>query len=84
MPWSAGSSGKPIANGIATAQKGVTPRRGAHVAYEPTRDVVGLGNPIERCLASTSRGNRRRVGRALQMAEKLADHLGLGDGGDNS
>jgi len=41
MPWRAGSSGKPVANGMATAQKGVTPRRGAHVAYEPTRDVVG-------------------------------------------
>ena len=46
MPWSTGRSGKPIASGIANAQKGVVPRRGAHGAYEPTRDVVGLGNPL--------------------------------------
>src|SRR5262249_3106441 len=37
----------------------------------------------ERCLARTSRGNRRRGGRELQMAEHLAEHLGLGEGGDN-
>ena len=34
-----------------------------------------LGDPIKRCLASTSRGKRRRGGRELQMAEHLADHL---------
>ena len=72
-PWSAGSSGKPIANGIATAQKGVTPRRGAHVAYEPTRDVVGLGNPIERCLATAGRGNRRWDGGKLAMTQDARD-----------
>ena len=44
---------------------------------------LGLGNPIERCLASTRRGNRWWVGRALQMAGDLADHLGLRDGGEN-
>ena len=49
------------------AQKGMTPRRGAHVAYEPTRDVVGLGNPIERCLATMGRGNRRWDGGQLAM-----------------
>ena len=54
-----------------------------HVAPEFTRDGVGLGDPIEGCLASTSRGNRWRVGRALQMAENLADHFGLGEGGEN-
>src|SRR5262245_41903867 len=42
-----------------------------------------LGDPIERGLASTSRGKRRRIGRELQMAEHLADHLGLRDGGDH-
>ena len=75
--------GTPIANGIANAQKGATPRRCAHVANETTRDGVGLGNPIERCLASAGRGERRRVGRELQMAEHLPDHLGLGDGGND-
>ena len=55
---------------------------GTHVAPEATRDGVGLSDPIERCLASTSRDQRRRVGRELQMAENLADHLDLGDGSD--
>jgi hypothetical protein len=72
-----------MAHGMAHAQQGATPRRGAHVANEPTRDGVGLGNPIERFLASTGRGKRRRVGRELQMAEHLPDHLGLGDGGND-
>jgi hypothetical protein len=53
----------------------------AHVAPKATRDGVALSDPIERCLASTSRGNRQRVGPELQMAENLADHLNLGDGG---
>ena len=75
--------GKPMANGMANAQKGAVPRRCTHVADETTRDGVGLGNPIERFLASTGRGKRRRVGRALQMAEHLSDHLGLGDGGND-
>ena len=74
--------GKPIANGIANAQKGATPRRCAHIANETARDCVGLGNPIKRFLASTGRG-KRRVGRELQMAEHLSDHLGLGDGGND-
>src|SRR5215510_7106091 len=86
MPWGDGLGkgdlrrleGGAISNGIATAQRGETP-----AAPESTRDGVGLGDPIERCLARTSQGNRRRVGRELQMAEYLADHLGLGDGGDN-
>ena len=78
MPWSEGNSGKPISNGIATAQKGVTPRRGAHVAYEPTRDVVGLGNPIERGLATTGRGNRRWDGGKLAMTQDARDDRLLG------
>jgi len=72
-----------MANGMAHAQQGATPRRCAHVANETTRDGVRLGNPIARCLARTGRGKRRRVGRALQMAEHLPDHLGLGDGGND-
>jgi hypothetical protein len=63
------------------AQRDERHLRCAHVANEPMLDGVGLGNPIERGLASTGRGKRRRVGRALQMAEHLLDHLGLGDGG---
>ena len=73
-----------MAKGILHAQRDERHLRDAHVANEPTHNGVGLGNPIERCLASTGRGNRRRVGRALQMAENLADHLDLGDGGDNA
>ena len=63
---------------------GVTPRRGAHVAYEPTRDVVGLGNPIERCLATTGRGNRRWDGGQLAMTQDARDDRLLGHGGNNA
>src|SRR5262249_4578087 len=73
-----------IAKGILHAQRDERHLRGAHVANEPTHNGAGLGNPIEPCLVSTGRGNRRRVGSALQMAENLADHLDLGDGGDNA
>src|SRR5207244_7631546 len=71
-------------NGIANAQQGVTSRRGAHVAYEPTRDVVGLGNPIERCLATTGRGNRRWDGGKLAMTQDARDDRLLGNGGNNA
>ena len=81
--WEGWRGGDAISNGIANAQRGETPLRCLHVAPESTRDGVGLGDPIERFLASTSRGNRRRVGRKLLSHLKLADHLGLGDGGDN-
>ena len=70
-----------ISKGILHAQRDERHLRCAHVANEPMHDGVGLGNPIERGLASTGWGNRWRVGRALQMAEHLLDHLGLGDGG---
>jgi hypothetical protein len=69
---------------MAHAQRCETHLHCAHVAPEATRDGVGLSDPIERCLARTSRGKRRRVGRELQMAENLADHLDLGDGGDHA
>jgi hypothetical protein len=49
----------------------------------PSAARTGLGDLIERFLASTSRGHRRRVGGALQMAENLMDHFGLGDCGDH-
>jgi hypothetical protein len=71
------------AKGILHAQRVDRHLRCAHVANEPTHNGIGLGNPTERSLASTGRDNRRRVGCALQMAENLPDHLGLGDGGDN-
>ena len=66
---------------MANAEQGAPPRRGAHVANATPRDGVGFGNPIARCVARTGRGKRRRVGRELQLAEHLADHLGLGEGG---
>jgi hypothetical protein len=84
MPWSTGRSGKPIASGIANAQKGVAPRRGAHGDYEPTRDAVGLGNPIARCLATTGRGNRRWDGGQLAMTQDARDDRLLGHGGNNA
>ena len=48
-------------NGSANVQRGETPFRCTHVASEATRDVVGLGNPIERFLASTGRGTRTLI-----------------------
>ncbi len=59
-------------------------RHGAYVANKTTCIGVGIGKPIEHCLASTGRNHRRRVGRELQMAENLADHLGLVDDGDHA
>ena len=61
---------------------GVPPRHSAHVAYEATRAVVGLGNPVNRCLASTGWGNGRWDGRELEMAEDTRDHRLLGDDGN--
>jgi hypothetical protein len=85
MPWGCGlgKGGGTDANEMQTPQRWETHLSCTHGAYEITRDAVGLGDPIARGLASTRRGNRWWVGRALQMAENLPDHLGLGDGGDN-
>jgi hypothetical protein len=44
-----------IPNGIAKAQRRETPLHGAHVAYEPTRHVVGFVDPRALCLATTGR-----------------------------
>jgi hypothetical protein len=44
---------------------------------------LGRG-PREGGVAGPRRGDRRRVGGELQMAEHLADDLGLGDGGDDA
>jgi len=48
-----------IENPGLNAQRGEIHLRCAHIAHETTRDVVGLGNPIERFLARTGRCNRR-------------------------
>ena len=73
-----------MANGMANAQKGATPRRCAHVANEPTRDGVGLGNPIERFLARTGRCNGTWDGRKLEMTEDARDHRLLGKGSNDA
>src|SRR5215471_3745708 len=59
-----------------------THRHGAHVAYETTRVVVGLGDPVTWGLASTGRRDGRWVGRAFQMAQDHTHHLTLRDDGD--
>src|SRR5262249_10357312 len=59
-----------------------THRPGAHMAYETTRVIVALGDPVIWCLAGTGRGNGRGICRALQMAEDLANDLTLRDDGD--
>jgi hypothetical protein len=43
--------------------------RCAHIASETTRDVVGLGNPIERCVASPGRRKRKWDGGQLARTQ---------------
>jgi len=57
-------------------------RHGAHVADEPTRVVVALGDPVTWCLAGTGRRDGRGVCRQFQMVEELANDLTLRDDGD--
>ena len=52
------------------------------MADEPTRGVVGSGDPVTVCLASTGRRDGGWVCSKLQMAEDLADHRTLRDDGD--
>ena len=65
------------------AHRGASPRRSAHVADETTCDAVGLGHPVERCLATTGRRDGWWVCRKFQMAEDLAEHLALCDDGND-
>ena len=58
--------------------------RCTHVASETTRDVVGLGDPIERFLARTGRRERRGDGRKLQMTQDACEHRLLGHGGNDA
>ena len=58
-----------------------TPRHGAHVADEPTRVVVALGDPVTGCLAGTGRRDGRGVCSPFEMAEDLAHDLPLRDDG---
>jgi hypothetical protein len=74
VPWGAGSGkatwegwGGEISNGISNAQRCETPLRCPHVAPETTRDGVGLGDPVERFLASTGSRDRGWDGRQLAM-----------------
>ena len=68
---------------ICTHAEGGTRLRSAHVAYETTRVVVGLGDPVTWSLAGTGRRDGGRVCRKFQMAEDLADDLALRDDGDD-
>jgi hypothetical protein len=54
----------------------------AHVASAITRDVVDLGYPVARCLASTGRRDGGWVCSEFQMAEDFANHRALRDDGD--
>jgi hypothetical protein len=73
-----------ISKGILHAQRGERHLRCAHIASETTRDVVGLGNPIERCLASTGRGKRRWDGGQLAMTQDARDDRLLGNSSNNT
>ena len=82
VPWGdgLGKGGweRTISNGISNAQTCATPRRCAHVADETTRDVVGLGNPRERCLTHMGRCTRRWDGGQLAMTQEARDDRLLG------
>ena len=52
------------------------------MAYETTRVVVGLGDPVIWCLARTGRRDGGWVCSEFQMTEDLADHFTLRDDGD--
>ena len=80
---SGGRRGGKISNGIANAQRCATHLQWAHVAPETTRDVVGLGDPVERCLANTSRCNGRWTRGQLEMTQDARDHRFLGHGGND-
>jgi hypothetical protein len=74
VPWGDGLGqgdlgrlGGKISNGISRLFRHETPLHCAHVTPETRRDVVGLGDPVERFLARTSRGNRWWVSRELQI-----------------
>src|SRR5262249_50421869 len=69
-------------NRRAHAQPYARSRHGAHMTDEPTRVVVGSGDPVTVCLASTGRRDGGWVCSKLQMAEDLADHRALRDDGD--
>ena len=45
------------------------------MAYETTRVVVGLGDPVIWCLARTGRRDGGWVCSEFQMTEDLADHF---------
>ena len=77
-------TGGEISNGISTAQRCETPLHCAHVAPETTRDVVGLGDPVERCLARTGRGSGRWNGGQLEMTQDTRDHRFPGQGGNDA
>ena len=79
-PWEDDGVGKLMAN------RGLTCSRVCHpvtARTAPTRTGVGLGHPVERCLASTGRRDGGWVCRKFQMAEDLADDLTLRDDGDD-
>ena len=67
---------------ICTHAEGGTRLRSAHVAYETTRVVVGLGDPVTWSLAGTGRRDGGWVCSTFQMAKDLADHLTLRNNGD--
>jgi hypothetical protein len=76
-----GQPGRIDATGISNAQRCETHLRCAHVAYETTRDVVGLGDPVERYLARTGRGHGRWNGGQLARTQETRAHRFLGQGG---
>src|SRR5438552_18584013 len=68
----------------AHAQPYARPRHGVHMADEPTRVVVGSGDPVTWCLAGTGRSDGRGVCSPFEMAEDLVDHRALRDDGDEA
>jgi hypothetical protein len=88
VPWGAlgkaDGCGGLDSNWISNAQRCETHFYCAHVAYEATREVAGLGGPVECCLARMSRGNGRWNGGGLEMTQDTRDHWFLGQSGNDA
>ena len=72
-----------IAKGILHAQRDDRHLHCAHVANEPTHDVIGLGNPIERGLATRAGAMAAGRPRSFRWRSICWITSALGDGGND-
>jgi hypothetical protein len=75
--------GGEISNGASNAQRYEPSLHCAYVTPETTRDVMGLGDPVARCLAHMGMCNERGDGGQLEMTQEVRKHRLLGNGGND-